>query len=180
MSKSQLLEFCSPLVARILDANPRAYGELVVAHSTASQTQALLGGVTPEQLVMMPIKARAAAEAMLAGLWLWHDALEESHTISQSLSDATGSYWHAIMHRREGDFSNSKYWNARCRNHPAIAETARRAGEAFDPDTFVSRVTKVHTSPGSAEYDAAVRIQRIEWEALFDYCIAQAVGKEVK
>ena len=27
---------------------------------------------------------------MLAGLWLWHDALEESHTISQGLPDSTG------------------------------------------------------------------------------------------
>jgi hypothetical protein len=129
---------------------------------------------------MIPIKSRAAAEAMLAGLWLWHDALEESHAISQGLSDATGSYWHAIMHRREGDFSNSKYWNARCRNHPAIGETARRAGEEFEPDAFVSRVARVYRSASSAEFDAAVRIQRIEWEALFDSCIAQAVGKEVK
>lgn len=140
----------------------------------------MLGSLKADQLLAAPIRSRAAADAMLAGLWLWHDALEESHTISQALSDATGSYWHAIMHRREGDFSNSKYWNARCRNHPAVAETARRLGEAFDPDTFVSRVARAYASPASDDYAAAVRVQRIEWQALFDYCVTQAIGKEVK
>src|SRR5947207_15523927 len=66
------------------------------------------------------VRNEADADAMLAGLWLWHDWLDESHTLSQSLVSATGSFWHAIMHRREGDFSNAKYWYARCRTHPAL------------------------------------------------------------
>src|SRR2546430_6689730 len=32
---------------------------------------------------------------------LWHDYLDESHSISQSIETAEGSFLHGIMHRRE-------------------------------------------------------------------------------
>ena len=50
------------------------------------------------------------AAACHSGLWLLHNYLDESHQISQEISSATGSFWHGIMHRREADFSNAKYW----------------------------------------------------------------------
>src|SRR6187402_2363611 len=53
---------------------------------------------------------RDMARACLAGLWLYHDFLGESHEISQDIHTPTGSYWHGILHRREPDPSNSKYW----------------------------------------------------------------------
>src|SRR5436190_15268648 len=34
------------------------------------------------------------AKACLAGLWLYHDFLEESHVLSQDIDTPTGSYWH--------------------------------------------------------------------------------------
>src|SRR5262245_45894685 len=58
------------------------------------------------------------AKACLAGIWLHHDFLDESHAISQEIRTATGSYWHAIMHRREPDAENSKYWWRRVGDHP--------------------------------------------------------------
>src|SRR5262245_19277607 len=60
------------------------------------------------------------AACCLSGVWLLHDFLDESHTISQSIDTPTGSYWHAIMHRREGDFSNAKYWFRRVGDHPVL------------------------------------------------------------
>ena len=48
-----------------------------------------------------PIVDPDAADACLAGIWLLHDFLEESHRISQGIPTSTGSYWHGIMHRRE-------------------------------------------------------------------------------
>ena len=62
---------------------------------------------------------------MLAGLWLWHDALEESHAIAQAIITSSGSLWHAILHRREGDYSNAKYWYER-----ASGQTRRSASGA--------------------------------------------------
>ena len=63
---------------------------------------------------------RAMADACRAGMWLLFDFLDESHTISQELHTAEGSYWHAIMHRREQDASNSKYWFRKVGNHPVL------------------------------------------------------------
>src|SRR5688572_13247850 len=75
---------------------------------------------------VLRIAADAAADAalsdkpeLLAGLWLYVDDLDRSHRISQDLDNQTGSMWHAIMHRREGDFANSLYWLRRAGDHPA-------------------------------------------------------------
>src|SRR5437763_722978 len=46
---------------------------------------------------------RAMAAACHAALWLYFDFFEESHAISQDLHTVEGSYWHAILHRREPD-----------------------------------------------------------------------------
>jgi hypothetical protein len=51
------------------------------------------------------ISNRTAARLCLAGLWLLYDHLDECHEITQTIETKDGSYWHAIMHRREGDFS---------------------------------------------------------------------------
>ncbi|WP_459557807.1 hypothetical protein [Lacunimicrobium album] len=58
--------------------------------------------------------------ALEAGLWLWIDELDRSHTASQSREgDKTCDAWHTIMHRREGDFWNAKYWVRRVGQHPS-------------------------------------------------------------
>ncbi len=82
---------------------------------------------------------QAAAEACLAGIWLMHNFLDESHTISQSIETPSGNYWHAIMHRREGDYSNAKYWFRRVGSHPIYSSLADRAQTyaAVERDKFV-------------------------------------------
>jgi hypothetical protein len=60
---------------------------------------------------------------------LWHDHLDASHSISQGIENADGSFVHAIMHRREPDAWNSKYWWRRVGQHPAFPEIARRVKE---------------------------------------------------
>lgn len=68
-------------------------------------------------------------DAVQSGLLLWNDALDASHTISQGIESRTGSYWHGIMHRREPDYSNAKYWFRRVGGHsifPALRECALR------------------------------------------------------
>src|SRR5437762_3525484 len=92
-----------------------------------------------------PRAERNLVAACRAGLWLAFNFLDESHTISQELSTVEGSYWHALMHRREPDFSNSKYWFRRVGTHPIFeplrAEAARLAEGASGQAAFLTRQT---------------------------------------
>lgn len=119
------------------------------------------------------VRDRSMAQACLAGMWLHHDYLDESHHISQELTTSTGSYWHAIMHRREPDASNAKYWWRQVGTHPVIdllVTEAPRIGYPYqNPFDFVDFCERVRDS-GSAEEDVAKRVQLLEWRLLFDWC----------
>lgn len=64
--------------------------------------------------------------AVAAGLHLLYDDLDGSHSLSQTIEgrgkNRNGDYWHAIMHRREPDYNNAKYWFRRVGAHPVLAE----------------------------------------------------------
>ena len=77
------------------------------------------------------LKNTTFGEAIKSGLLLWNDALDASHTISQGLTNQTGSYWHGIMHRREPDYPNSKYWFGRVGTHPIFPELRECALKLF-------------------------------------------------
>ena len=52
----------------------------------------------------------AVGSALVA---LWHDAKgdwERAHEVAQDVDDATGSWVHAYLHRKEGDEGNAGYW----------------------------------------------------------------------
>src|SRR5262249_40398230 len=73
--------------------------------------RSLLEALTDESLLAPhPVRDADMAAACRAGLWLYHDFIDESHSISQEIQTPTGSYWHGLMHRREPDYGNSKYW----------------------------------------------------------------------
>ena len=89
-----------------------------------------LTALTPNELFApLHITDHDMAKCCLSGVWLWNDFLDESHTISQNVETTTGSYWHGIMHRREEDFSNAKYWFRRVGSHPVFDDLARAAAQ---------------------------------------------------
>jgi hypothetical protein len=52
--------------------------------------------------------------AVRAGLLQFHDELDASHQCSQNREgEQLADHWHGIMHRREPDDSNAKYWYRR-------------------------------------------------------------------
>ena len=92
------------------------------------------------------VKDTTFGEAIKSGLLLWNDALDESHNISQGLANQTGSYWHGIMHRREPDYSNSKYWFGRVGTHPIFPALRERAlailKETSNPSDALAHITQ--------------------------------------
>jgi len=185
--------------------NPRAYGPAVVGLLKDARVNELgpgeadghvrgsLAALTAESVTAPhTIADQNEAIACLAGLWLRHDFLDESHRISQSVETPSGSYWHALVHRREPDFSNAKYWFRRVGEHPIfpqLHEAARHLAQqanvgqpaqflmeqsAWDALRFVDLceyalddLPPIHT--------LCMNIQKCEWELLFDHCYRQAI-----
>jgi hypothetical protein len=186
--------------------DPNAYGPTFAA-LLADPRLAPLGPGRPDaarrpqlesldDVAFQPHRVRDAgmARACRAGLWLLHGFLDEAHEISQGLDTAEGSYWHALVHRREPDFGNSKYWFRRVGTHPVFAELCEHAswlaaGEpqrwslvslvtqgGWDPFAFVD-LCEANYEQKTSCHELCRRVQRAEWELLFDWCFRQATGQ---
>lgn len=126
---------------------------------------------------------RDMAACCRAGLWLAFGYLDESHEISQAVRTAEGSYWHALMHRREPDHSNAAYWLRRVGAHPIHAELARAAAElgyggkgpGWDAFAFNDACAR-HRGEGGAAEELLREVQRAEWQLLFAHCVRGAAG----
>jgi hypothetical protein len=122
-------------------------------------------------------------------LLLWHDHLDASHNISQGIESADGSFLHAIMHRREPDYWNAKYWWRRVGAHPAFPKIANRVGEMLQQRGAGELATKLlpggrwdacafvdacEAAAGSGQHvDLLREIQRIETEVLLEFFLTR-------
>jgi hypothetical protein len=198
--------------------DPKAYGEeiqsILAAHEAGERLMPLapraplrgdaltrLHGLSSRGLFTdTPVAAEDFADCARSALFLYLSDLDQSHTLSQNIPTATGSFLHGIMHRQEPDYSNSKYWFRRVGSHEifsplrasAIDVLAAKAGESpvasslraaiegrgqWDPFWFVDQCEAA--GGGNAGLDLPLReIQRIEWQLLFDYCYRKAVGRD--
>lgn len=185
-----------------MSVDPSSYGPLVERYLSRS-TPSPLGPGQPHREVIRELERlspdalfdglelvdEAMATCCLSGLLLLHDGLEESHRLSQAIDNAEGSTWHGIMHRREPDAPNAKYWFRRAGPHPVGAALAAAAqpllepvGAAevvagpWDPAAFIDLCESARGTANDLER-ACIAVQQEECLLLFDHCYHRAIGQ---
>jgi hypothetical protein len=174
-----------PLDAGHPDSGVRAALTKLSVESAFAHEQSDFGKAQPADADM--------AACCVAGVWLLYDCLDESHQISQGIDTSSGSFWHAIMHRREGDYSNAKYWFRHVGQHPVYDAIGQRAAElaavrggepvvkklitsgTWDPYAFVDMCEAAVRGQSEAG-DLCRDIQQAESELLFDHCYRAAIA----
>jgi len=152
----------------------------------------IIDSLPPEQLCKS-VGSHPDAIALKAGLLQLHDDLDASHRSSQSIEGRgrhqAGDYWHAIMHRREPDYSNSKYWFRHVGehpifpqlgqysagiatefNHPQVTDWSQRLLQGkndWNPMAFVDLAQTAARTPGPLQ-SFAQRLQRREMWLLLE------------
>lgn len=120
----------------------------------------------------------AMFQLVRGGLLYAVDAIDEAHAIFQDAPGDLGSYWHGMMHRREGDFDNARYWFRRAGVLPVFNEMHGAASECsavmarqmnWDPYLFTGECEQARFG-ADENLEELARLQRVEFDVLFDYC----------
>ncbi|MGL4422723.1 MAG: hypothetical protein ACRCZF_18785 [Gemmataceae bacterium] len=127
----------------------------------------------PHEAFRHTIEAIALPPACEAGLWLLFDFEAESHAISQDLHTPAGSLWHGILHRREPDAWNSKYWFRQAGEHTLLAQLRQHCvplGYRYTtPAAFIDDC-ETHHCRGTPTETLLIQVQLLEWDLLFAWC----------
>jgi hypothetical protein len=183
-----------PVFAPLLDVDRRRPIDAGTPSTTARHVHGAVLAKSAFAHAVRTVADRDMASCCIAGVWLLSDELDESHTITQSIKSEAGSFWHAIMHRREGDFSNAKYWFRHVGAHPIFDPLAKRTSElattvgradvlqrlaprgTWDPYAFVDLCQQAQREEGPM-HELCLDLQQAEWELLFDHCYRAAIGR---
>ncbi len=131
--------------------------------------------LSQQRLTDLSVKESRLIQSLGAALYLLAGDLDRSHSLSQSIESKDGSFWHGVMHRREGDFSNAKYWFDRVGVHPGykalndaleqdeLARTVLPSG--WDATEFVDQSRRA-VRTGGENLQACLHVQWIEWQVM--------------
>jgi len=161
-----------------------------------SHLEQRLSEVTPEALFKATVIDADSAACCLAGIWLWNGFLDHSHELSQSFDTYEAAWWHGIMHRREPDASNAKYWFRKVGDHPLFSTLGERvrlyASKAdlpteaqwlsqcqhWNPSQFIDSCETVRCGSNESLRKIFCEVAAIEWYTLFEYCQHLTCGTE--
>lgn len=130
-----------------------------------------------------PISNDKMLRLVRGGLLYALDDLDGCHQYFQNDGTDLGSYWHGMMHRREGDFDNARYWFRRSGTLPFFDNLHSQAA-VFSPDMAKQNSWDPYLFTGQceqakfgAEDDRGEfpRLQRVEFDVVFDYTWRQAI-----
>ena len=164
-------EFARPLgdyfSSELLSAVSQAPKPSLEEGTTRAEFEPILTGGIGDHLIGI---AASRQMEVLSGLWLVAGDIHRSHTISQDLGSAEGSFLHGIMHRREGDFGNAKYWFRRVGNHPVFEIISAQSGGHYDSASgFVDQCQSAVSSGDKDAVNRCIDSQWIEWQALMQF-----------
>ena len=106
----------------------KVMGELKARETPPLLAQELYAEEVSRRLMSVPGE-NVREELRRAALLLWNDDLQAAHFIVQNDESADAAFIHAIIHRREGDFSNARYWWRRA----ASSSLFQKVGAALSP-----------------------------------------------
>jgi hypothetical protein len=134
-----------------------------------------------------------ASRLLKATALLYQDHHDAAHDLVQDGSDTDSALIHAILHRREPDFWNAKYWFRRAMDHPIYQELVSQASRlasddatrrtvqtltmagSVDPFRFVDEIESVsHARTRGPEATFLRQLQHAEFEALVKYLLRPA------
>ena len=158
----------------------------------ASQIIKAIQGLSDEALFGGAIDDSNAAKAARAGLLLLAGGLEDAHRIVQDFDTPEARYWHGIVHRREPDPSNAKYWFRQLGHHAVFSDLARTVtledslkkktinhilqSGRWDPFRFVDLCDDCEKGRGADLLNDFLMIQKKEIDLLLQFCIQKALG----
>src|SRR5688572_5200550 len=114
--------------------------------SDARLLEPLLARIRETMIAPKRLADTDGGRLLIAGVLLWHDFWDDAHNISQEIETPEGSYWHGIVHRREPDAANARYWFRQVGRHPIFPELRESSQEVapgritrktWDPFAFI-------------------------------------------
>ncbi|MCM8526905.1 MAG: hypothetical protein NE327_10335, partial [Lentisphaeraceae bacterium] len=130
------------------------------------------------------VKDKKFGKLCLAGLMFAQDYIWEGHEIVQDYPDLEASWWHAYMHRMEGDYGNSAYWYRRVGTPSAYTDFFELVKE-LPLDTKVSPIQE-ETSWDPFEFNGYIKnhkniseeslrkVHTLELKYIFSLCFQKA------
>ena len=135
--------------------------------------------------ILQKSKAGEDSQALIRALvFLWHDHFDAAHELAQADETSDGAFLHGIVHRREPDYSNARYWFRRVDGYQVFERIARRVvslaadlpgsevrgrligNRQWDPFAFIEACG---TARSPETRDFLREVQRVETQEFLNY-----------
>ena len=131
------------------------------------------------------VKNKKYGRLCLAGLMFAQDYIWEGHEIVQDYPELEASWWHAFMHRMEGDYGNAAYWYRRVgepQQYTALFDLIKdlsldstvsviQDSSKWDPFEFNGLINKYQATNESS----LQLVHNLEFKFLFELCLKKAI-----